>query len=155
MSIDQTYEWAKKQKEAWDKASLEDKDLGALNKELTKGGDHRFNTITFARCDKTHFTAEVGRVEGDLVFHFFPCPSEINQLVSLASGEKIWVFGDSFADRLGDAFLDVFKFQDKLSWAFVPEMNSWAVKVAGMGSNPMTEELASKLFDCLDSLIEK
>lgn len=153
MSIEETYEWAKKQREAWDRAASKDPSLASLSTELSQGGDHPIEPVAFVKVEKDTFVGEVGRVEGDLFFHFFPKEHRNNKLVSIKEDEsvdvKMWVFGDEFADKLGDAFLEVFKFEDKLCWDFVPEMNSWVVRAFGYADNPNAEELSSRLFDLL------
>ena len=138
MSIEESYEWAKKQRAAWDNQVGQDKYLNALDREISFGGDHQFETIQFSKVACEHFVGEVGVVEGDLIFHFFP------------AGDA---FGDNFSDGLAQAFLDVFKLEDRLCWDFVPEMNSWVVRASGFGSNPQHQVLAGKLFVALECIL--
>jgi len=167
MSIEETYDWAKKQREEWDgMVSQEHPMVTKLDTELGKGGDHPVQAISFVKTERPSYIGEVGKNDdGDLVFHFWPTPDDqYNVLTDLGEqrtpdgGTKhdyLWVFGDIFAEALAQSFLDVFKLEDKLCWDFVPEQNSWVVRASGFGNNIMRNELATLLFDTLQKRLEK
>lgn len=56
--------------------------------------------IEFARVDREKYVGEVGKRDGVYVYHFYPRTVDV-----LAT----------FGDKMGDAFLKVFKFADRLS----------------------------------------
>ena len=135
MSIEESYKWAKQQRAEWEKQEHEDVDLNALT-EFKSGEDKSVRPVEFSRFSSTHFAGEVGVVGEDLIFHFFPGGSE---------------FPENFADDLGDAFLEVFKLEERLCWDFVPELHSWVVRAAGYGQNLSRDELSNRLFTCLQA----
>lgn len=97
--------------------------------------------IKFLGYKGRNYCSEVGRKGEDLVFHFFPT-------------EEKKVFAPNFEEKMGDAFLLVYKFPDKISAAFAEELNSWAVLVKGYAANPLAEGLSSKLFLFLDNILD-
>jgi hypothetical protein len=166
MSIEESYEWAKKQRAEWDKmVDQEHPMVSKLDVELSQGGDHQVVGLSFSRTECPSYVGEVGRNDDDdLIFHFWPTADDrYNVLTEIPTPtqenprgtQAVWVFGDAFRDALAEAFLEVFKFEDKLCWDFVPEMNSWVVRASGFGSNVMADELSARVFDGLQHRIEK
>jgi hypothetical protein len=102
------------------------------NDSVTTSGGEPFETVTFNRVDRQHYVGEVGRKNTDYIYHFYPKTER-----------------KDFEDRMGDAFLEVFKMQDRLESAYSPELKSWAVKARMFAVIPM-DELASRVFDILD-----
>lgn len=110
--------------------------------ELVRSSSGRpFDCIEFARTERPKYTGEVGKKSGDYIYHFFPPAS---------TKTEGYGFPHKFEDKMGDAFLEVFKLQEKVQARFVPEMHSWAVRVLGYAVNPMADELAISVFDVLD-----
>lgn len=162
----ETHDWAKqvsKEFEIMSNTKGAD-DVKALNNELSHGGDHALRQANFVRVERPSFTGEVGRVEGDLMFHFFPADNDTHSVLihtgsEILDGEEKkyyrWDFKETFPDALAVAFLEVFKLEEKLCWDFVLEMNSWVVRCTGFGSNIMANQLAEKLFDNLQTRLEQ
>ncbi len=145
MTVQDTYEWAKKQLGVWEN----------IQEKIPKTELNEFGALKFLKFENQSFTGEVAPTEGDLIFHFFPtADAKFNKQIAV-EGERIWVFGDRFADELAQAFLDTFKYQDRLFWDFVPEMNSWAVRVQGYAENPFYLELIEGVLCRLKEKIEK
>lgn len=94
----------------------------------------QFGTVDFVQVERDCYLGEVGKRGNDYIYHFFG---------------KNGIFPSHFEDKMGDAFLEVFKLDDRVQASFVPDMNSWAVRVSGYASNPMSDELALKLFAVL------
>ena len=156
MSIEETYDWAKQVGADFQVMAKRAEDVGALNKELTSGGDHPVSVVSFVQVDRPSFRGEVGVVEGDLFFHFFPAANEEHsELLGETDDGKYWGFKPIFQDALATSFLEVFKQEDKLCWDFVTEMHSWVVRCSGFGNNIMANELAEKLFNNLQNRLEK
>ena len=163
-NIDKTYDWAKKQRTEWDDMAKDHPMVSAFDTEISGGGDHAINpAIAFAKFKSDSFTAEVGKNEdGDLIFHFWPTANDTyNHLEFVGQpGEErsptkhLWVHNEGFSDSLADAFLEIFKLEDRLCWDYVPEMNSWVVRAAGFGENIMADELSSRLFINLRTQLE-
>lgn len=165
-SIQETYDWAKKQRSEWDGMVAEKHPMVTrLDVELTNGGDHPVASISFAKFESDSFSGEVGKNDdGDLIFHFWPSNNDRYNVLELLEVKKnddgskenvyIWRFGETFKDILADAFIKVFRFEEKLCWDFVPEMNSWVVRAQGFGKNLMADELATKLFHDLKERLE-
>lgn len=98
-----------------------------------------FGTIEFLRMDRPKYVGEVGKKGGDYVFHFFP-----------KEGESL---PPNFEEKMGDAFLEMFKFQDRVQSIYTEELSSWAVRAVGYANNPLADDLAIKVFDVLDKLL--
>jgi hypothetical protein len=94
----------------------------------------KFGIITFSPFTRPLYTGEVGVVNDDVIFHFFP----------------IGEFPKNFEDIMGDAFIETFKFEERLQAAYAEELKSWAVKVTGYADNPNINMLCIKLLDVLD-----
>ena len=161
-----THDWAKKVSKEFEIMSntAGADDVKALNNELTNGGDHAMQHVNFVRVERPSYSGEVGRIEGDLMFHFFPANNDTHSVLIHTGTETVdgeekkyyrWDFKETFADALADAFLEVFKQQEKLCWDFVHEVNSWVVRCAGFGDNIMADQLATKLFDNLQKRLEQ
>jgi len=92
------------------------------------------NPIEFLRIERDRYTGEVGKRDGDYVFHFFP--KEIDSQV--------------FGNLMGDAFLETFHNSERIEEAWSDELQSWAVRARGYADNPLADELALLVFDLLD-----
>ena len=164
MSLEETHDWAKQVSKDFKAMAQRAEDVNALNKELEGGGDHQLATVQFVKVSALAFEGEVGKVDDDLFFHFFPAESEEYSDISeeTVMGDdgrpvvrQFWVFKEGFEESLGDAFLEVFKLEDKLCWDFVSELNSWVVRCTGFGANIMANQLAEKLFNNLQKRLEQ
>lgn len=98
-----------------------------------------FGAIEFVRLERPKYIGEVGKKGGDYVFHFFA-----------KEGQK---FPTGFEDKMGDAFLEMFKLQDRVQSTYTEELNSWAVRAVGFANNPLADDLAIKVFDVLDKML--
>src|ERR1043166_404040 len=106
----------------------------------TPGGEP-FGAIDFARTERDSYVAEVGKKGGQYIYHFYPKTKD-----------------KSFRDKLEAALLEVFKNSDQIEISFIEkgeddpwvEVNSWAVRVRGFGSNIWGDELAVRVFNVLD-----
>lgn len=131
------FEWVEKMKA---QASSE---LAAMSKEISEATGQEgqngilFPIVAFDRTNRGCYAAEVGKKDGDIIFHFYPT-------------EPGAIFSDHFRDRLGDSFLAVFPHPEQLCWDYVDELNSWVVKAMGYASNPWVDGLINKLFEELD-----
>ena len=103
--------------------------------------DEPFAAMEFLRLPRKKYIGEVGKKNGDYVYHFFP----------VAEGAK---YPMGFEAKMGDAFLEVFKLDDRVEAVFTEELDSWAVKAVGFANNPLADELALKLFSVLDEKLE-
>ena len=103
--------------------------------------------VDFAKTTRELYVGEVGWKGSDLIYHLYPV-GDAKQFPASASGKP-------FEEVMGDAFLEVFRFTEKLEQAFSEELCSWAVRVLGMSTNVMAGDLASKLFDVLDRLLKQ
>jgi hypothetical protein len=144
MTIEETHEWAKKQLGVWEN----------LDEKIPQEALHNFGALNFLRFENPAFRGEVALAGSDLLFHFFPTESPPNQ-VGVLDGQRFWRFSDKFSDQLAEAFLEVFKFQEKLFWDFVVEMNSWVVRVQGYAQNPFHMELIEGVLCRLKEKTEK
>lgn len=99
-----------------------------------------FDTIEFARLEREKYVGEVGKKLGDYVYHFFP-----------AAGQQ---FPKGFGDRMAEAFVAVFQFEERLEAAFSESLNSWAVRAKGFAVNPLADDMALSIFPALDKLLE-
>jgi hypothetical protein len=103
-----------------------------------------FGAIEFVRFHRKHYIGEVGKKGVDYIYHFFPIPSYNTETPE---------FPKNFADKLGDAFNEVFKIHERVEASFTEELNSWAVRVSGYAGNPLADDLALKVFDVLDRVV--
>ena len=99
-----------------------------------------FDAIEFARTEREKYIGEVGRKLGNFIYHFFPLESQ--------------PFPENFEEILGESFLEVFKFEDRVRAVFVPEFHSWAVIAVGFAVNLMSDDLAIQVFSVLDKRLE-
>jgi len=168
MSIEETHEWAKKIRSEWDdKVQSGDPIVSHLDKEMAEVGKSEVGAVSFARTERPSFVGEVGRVGEDLFFHFWPTSDDRYSVLTYVGNARdeytkekdvenhIYVFSDVFADALATSFLEIFKFEDRMCWDFVPEMNSWVVRVSRFADSPAAEDLSSQLFDSLQRRLEK
>lgn len=181
MSTRQAFEEAKPAMEAMEellKKGLSQKDAEPL-REFVGGGYEQ--AIEYARVERQRYVAEVGKRDGNYVFHFWPRTEDLLP---------------AFGDKLGDAMISTFKYPERISakhdevwrcyqgekgttttsteplcrfWGTREDfengacpncgsqnvgisMSSWAVKVTGYADNPLADELATSVFDRLDGL---
>lgn len=108
---------------------------------LHDSGEQPINAVNFDKFARELYDGEVGIRGSDLIYHFFtkkgtwPASQESHR---------------QFEDVMGDAFLEVYKLEDKLQAAFSEELNSWAVRVIGFGDNLAVDMLKERVFDVLD-----
>lgn len=121
--------------------------MGGRESKPTEVGDvittppgEPFDAIEFAKLERPKYLGEVGKKIGDYVFHFFPLPDE--------------EFPADFEAKMGEAFIEVFLFEDRVQSVFTPELNSWAVRAIGFATNPMSDDLALRVFPVLDQKLE-
>lgn len=136
MSIQETHEWAKERMAEWD--GLAEK-MRAQDPALELGKQKRVGVPPYAQFDNHLFYGDITIRDGDLFFHFFP--------------KEGHPFGEIFPEALGDAFTAVFKHVDRLFWDFVPELNSWVVRCAGFGDNPLLDQVADRVLVKIKSLL--
>jgi hypothetical protein len=144
MSTEENMEWARKRMEEWG-------DMAEACAKMPKDR-HGFSAVGFTKIERPSFTGEVGRVDNDLLFHFWP--AEDPKYSRGPNDGGLWEFSEIFPDALATSFLEVFRLEDRLCWDFVPEMNSWVVRANGFGRNPLAEELAQSLFAVLQKRLE-
>ncbi len=183
MSTRKVFDEAKPAMEAMEslmKRSLSRDDAHPLS-EFVGGGYEQ--AIEYAEVEREKYKAEVGKRDGNYIFHFWPRTSGLLP---------------TFGDKLGDAMLSVFKHPERVSakhdevwrcfdgeetagpdtilcrfWGTPEEFagpaggtcpncgskivrvtqSSWAVKVTGYADNPLADELAGSVFDKLDQLL--
>jgi hypothetical protein len=92
--------------------------------------------MKFERYDRPRYWAEIGTKGADLIYHFFPL-----------EGQN---FPEGFADKMGDAFFEVFKQPDKLEAAVSQELNSWAVRVRGANHILLDLSVPIRVLEVLD-----
>lgn len=163
-NIEEAHDWAKKQREEWDSMATGHPMVSRFDMEISKGGDHPVAAISFAEFKCDSYTAEVGKSDGgDLMFHFWPTSNDkYNHLEQQVTPQGrapeprdfLWKHNSGFDSHLADAFIEVFKLEDKLCWDYVPELNSWVVRAQGFGSNLMVDELTARLFESLRAKLE-
>lgn len=146
-------------------------------REAVKGDFEQ--AIEYTRVERQHYVGEVGKKNGQYIYHFWP------RQASMAA-----VFGD----KLGDAMLAVFKYSERVAakhdeimrcfegegsdpsiplcryWGQPSDFqngqcpncgsknvqltqSSWAVRVTGYADNPLADDLAGSVFDTLDRLL--
>jgi hypothetical protein len=136
--------------------------------------------IEYARVERTKYLAEVGKRDGNYVYHFWP---------------KYLDLLPTFGDKLGDVMLAVFKYSERIAskhdevmrcfegeeraqpgdilcrfWGTPTDFpnnacpncgskmvqltqSSWAVRVTGYADNPLADDLAASVFDALDRVL--
>ncbi len=105
---------------------------------VTSSTGKSFGAIDFAKVSKKLFMAEIGKKSDVYYYHFYPS-TEVSQ--------------NDFYEKMADAFLEVFKNKDQIEADWVPEMNSWAVRVTGWGDNVWGDDLAIKVINLLDKML--
>jgi hypothetical protein len=83
------FDWVKDMKTQFNKLMVSDLD----DKKIEQA-------IEFSFIDREKYVAEVGKKDGLYIYHLYPKLSSILE---------------TFGDKLGDAFISVFKFKDRLS----------------------------------------
>ena len=139
MSIKETHEWAKEKMTRWG-------ELTAKTETIANRPQEKIDTPPLLQFENPSFFGDVCRRDGDLIFHFFPTTNDRFNVKVDVQGEKVWVFNEGFADHLGDAFIEVFKFPERLFWDYVPELNSWVVRCSGAGNNPLNDALIEQVL---------
>lgn len=114
---------------------LEDGDV------VTAAAGEPFGAIEFLTINRATFKVEVGKKLGDYIYHFFP--SRMDKMLI-----------EDFEDKLGDAFLEVFKFPERIEAAYDPEMSAWAVRATGFANNTGADQLALQVIDVLAQKLE-
>ena len=99
-----------------------------------------FGTIEFLKFHRKHYVAEVGKKGDVYIYHFFFPATGVPK---------------DFEDKMGDAFLDVFKSPEKVEACFSDELKSWAVRVSGFAHNVWGDDMAIRVFSILDHLLEQ
>lgn len=146
------------------------------------GGGYE-QAIEYTRVERPKYVAEVGKRDGNYVYHFWPRTADLLP---------------TFGDKLGDAMLASFKYPERIAakhdevwrcfqgdvgttttstqplcryWGeagdfesgHCPEcgsqnvgvsMSSWAVRVTGYADNPLADDLATSIFSTLDRILE-
>lgn len=97
-----------------------------------------FGAIKFVQVKKKLFLVEIGKKSDVYYYHFYPS-TETNPT--------------DFYEKMADAFISVFKNKDQVEADWVPEMNSWAVRVNGLGDNIWGDDLAIKVINLLDTML--
>jgi len=106
-------------------------------------GARPFASMEFLRLERPAYIGEVGKRGDDYIFHFYPGPGWDEVPSSF-----------TFADKLGDVFLDVFKNPNQVLADYTEEFGSWAVKVTGFARTVWGDEQALSIFDKLDKALE-
>lgn len=149
MSIQETHQWAKEKMGKW---------FGAV-KDKTQTELSRVNKVTSPQnlqFSNKSFFGDVTSRDGDLFFHFFPSDdSNFNLCVENPNSGTHWVFSHSFVDALTEAFLSVFKHEDRLFLDFVSELNSYVVRCAGFGDNPLQDDMIERTLLKIKEKYEK
>jgi hypothetical protein len=128
------------------KAQLSKELSHAENVKALRQHDGRpIQAIPFVATNRAHYNGEVGKKEKDIIFHLFPRGDVF------PSSETTHT---PFEDVMGDAFIEVFRFEDKIEAAFTKELNSWAIRVIGFSDNPAIDVLCNRLFEALDRRIK-
>jgi hypothetical protein len=126
----------------WAKEKAPKIELEKLKEHVPTEELNRFNAIQFREFKNMSFRGEVAKRGDDLFFHFFPTDHpKFNSFV-----DGLWLFGKDFESHMAEAFLETFKHPDKLCSDYVPELNSWVVRVSGFGNNPLWEEMADRVL---------
>lgn len=102
------------------------------------------------RLVRYKYSVEVGIKDGDLIFHFFPWGESGDRSAFPVSDKS----GLPFDDVIGDSFIKVFKFQEKLFAAYADELHSWAVKVDGYGKHHAATDLSAQVLDDIDARLK-
>lgn len=144
MSIQESHEWAKEKAKNWGTLFDAAKTIVDRKKEyLTPPSD-------LLEFENPSFRGDVCSRDGDLLFHFFPTENDrFNVIVTTTVDgrqERAWSFTEQFPDILGDAFLEVFKFRERLFWDYVPELHSFVVRCAGQGDNPLRNDMIEQVL---------
>ncbi len=112
----------------------------AEGETVQSSGGTPVEPIEFVRMPRKKYLGEVGRKKDDLVFHFFP----------LGDGQ----FPDDFEGKMAEAFLEVFKLEDRVEASYVPELHSWAARARGFAHTTGNDKLVLQLFALLDQKLD-
>lgn len=136
MSIQDTYNWAKEKAEHWlDTANHQSFPLDPTTKTMSSVCELKFSNDSFF--------GDVAIRDGDLFFHFFATSDKIFNR-QIKPSNTIWTFRQDFLDALTDAFVATFKHAERLFVDFVPELQSYVVRCAGFGDNPLYSEMIER-----------
>jgi hypothetical protein len=108
---------------------------------LHDSGEQPINAMKFDKFERELYDAEVGVRGSDIIYHFF---TKKGTWPAAQASARV------FEDVMGDAFLEVYKLEDKLQAAYSEELISWAVRVVGFGDNLAIDMLKERVFDVLD-----
>lgn len=142
MRIQETHKWAKEKMSQWEE----------LSKEVDKTCN--IQSLKENKFRNDSFFGDVTSRDGDLFFHFFPTDNSRFNLRA-QSDQKIWIFNSGFVTSLTEAFLEVFKYEDRIFLDFVLELQSYVVRCAGYGSNPFQDEMIEKVLVGIKERYEK
>ena len=137
MSIEDTHKWAKEKMSQWPDLAKEPCPWDGTTKGMMAARELKFSNDSFF--------GDVTSRDGDLFFHFFPTANSSFNLCT-ENGEPVWVFNSEFVNDLTEAFLEVFKFADRIFLDFVLELQSYVVRCAGYGENPFQDEMIDKVL---------
>lgn len=131
------YGWVDEMKNKLASQGMKDADISEAVESLRQieKGPQPYNVITFARTERPKYVAEVAKKGEDFIYHFWP--------------DKALDF-TQFENLMGDAFLEVFKFPERCASEYIPELESFAVKVSGVSANPFIDGLLPEVFKVLD-----
>lgn len=139
MSIQETHQWAKEKMSQW-------ADLSKEADKLKLDGDRVKKISSLQKCQfkNDSFFGDVTSRDGDLFFHLFPT----NDAKFSVWNEKlrVWTFNTAFVNALTEAFLSVLKHEDRLFLDFVVELQSYVVRCAGFGDNPLQDEIIERIL---------
>jgi hypothetical protein len=139
MSIQETHQWAKEKMSQWSELSNE-------ADKLLREGDKvkKIAPLQKYQFKNDSFFGDVTARDGDLFFHLFPTD---NAKFSVWDEEmRVWTFNKGFVDALTQAFLSVLKHEDRLFLDFVVELQSYVVRCAGFGDNPLQDEIIERIL---------
>lgn len=142
MSIQETYKWAKEKMSLWEEVPLSKKDDHP--QKIDTPQNHQFKNDSFF--------GDVVLNNGDIFFHFFPTPNDRYNLIvdspalSYQQSVKTWSFNSTFIESLTEAFFQVFKHEDRLFIDFILELQSYVIRCAGFGSNPLYMDMCDAVL---------
>lgn len=128
--------------DAWVERVAAGRDGKPLNpgEVVEPGAPTPYTSIEFVRTDRDHYVGEVGKRGDDYIFHFYPKTEEVKR---------------DFENKMGDAFLEVFKNPEQVQSAWTEEVGSWAVKVTGFAKTLWGDDQALSIFPKLDALLAR
>lgn len=143
----ETHEWAKQKMGQW-------KELTQETSRISSSADKKVASTQKGSFKTDSFFGDISSRDGDLFFHFFPTPNSRYNLCA-EHGEVVWIFSSNFVEGLTQAFLSVFKFEERLFLDFVPELQSYVVRCSGFGDNPLQDTMIENVLIKLKEMYEK